>query len=617
MRLWDSLAIRIDPVLHRAGLLIAVGSISLCGAALARQPELVPIERLGRELFFDPTLSEPIGQSCVSCHSPAAGFTFPISSINADLGVAPGVVPGRFGFRAVPQVSYAAFNPPGPPQFNGVLETYIGGQFWDGHANDLEDQARFPFLNPNEMNNLTHNVGDPSLVVDKVASGGSAALFKEVFGPDVFTEPTGVVFGHITEAIAAYERTKEVSPFSSKYDAWRAGRAELTPEELHGLRLVTGTYTGRPLGATFPRFAHCSDCHSIPDIPSSAPDLWTNTCYANIGVPRNPGNPFYAQTDSDTNPTGYNPLGAAFVDYGLGVTLYERLGLPPGNAGPGSNGDGDFLGINGRFKAPSLRNVDLRPGPGFVKAYMHNGALKSLEEVVHFYNTRNLTTEPGEVIDFTREDPYAGLRGVPLWGVPEYSSPETLQNPTGLLGVDPGTGPGGESLAQVGNLGMTPLEEAAIVAFLKTLSDGYFEPDSDCDCVCVRERPGSQFVGVGGTVRFAAASSDPASGYQWRHNGVPMEGETLPFYTIVTAVLSDAGTYDCVISSPCGSVTTLPATLTVCPADFNLDGSADDFDFLDFMDAFNGGELRADIDGDGEVSDADYFGFMSVFFGGC
>ncbi|MCB9899272.1 MAG: hypothetical protein H6825_14805, partial [Planctomycetes bacterium] len=116
-------------------------------------------------------------------------------------------------------------------------------------------------------------------------------------------------------------------------------------------------------------------------------------------------------------------------------------------------------------KVPTLRNVDKRPGPGFVKAYMHDGAFKSLEEVVHFYNTRNLTTVEGELIDFTRDDPYEGLQGRPLWPPPEVISPTSLINPAGVPGAE-----GGE----VGNLQLTADEEAHIVAFLRTLSDGWF-----------------------------------------------------------------------------------------------------------------------------------------------
>lgn len=576
------------------------------------------MESLGKALFFDTRLSNPVGQSCASCHSPETGFTFPVSVINKRLGVPTGAIPSRVVARAVPQISYSAFNPPGLPHFDGSLELYIGGQFWDGHAPNLVEQAKLPFVNANEMNNLTGNQPDPAMVVNKVKTGPNAQKFRAVFGPNIFAHPTDEVFQDIAIAIAAYEKSKEVSPLSSKYDAWLAGRVNLTARELNGLRLVTGTWTGRPDGATFPRFAHCVECHMIPSVPSSGPDLWTLTCYQNIGVPRNPDNPFYTQTDPATNPVGYNPEGAAFIDYGLGVTIYQQLGLPPGNVGPGSSGEGDFFGVNGQFKAPSLRNVDRRPHPGFVKAYMHNGVFKSLDQVVHFYNTRNLTSHRGEVIDFTREHPYQGLTGHPLWDAPEYPSVDTLLNPDGVSGLLPGTGPGGESGAQVGNLGMTHKEEEDIVAFLKTLSDGYFTPDSGAGCVSIIAQPVGQRVCLGGSARITVASNRTGTAtYQWRHNHIPIPDEHLSFYDIVHATLADAGDYDCIITMPCGSITSRAAELRVCVGDFDASGGVDFADLHAYFEAFTTGQAAADLNGDGIVNGYDLAMFFEAYHNGC
>jgi cytochrome c peroxidase len=315
------------------------------------------------------------------------------------------------------------------------------------------------------MNNLVHNVRTPALVVQDVRNAAYAPLFRRVFGEKVFSLPTAQIFAQVAEAVAAYEEAPEVSPFTSRYDAHLLGRAALSPSELHGLRLVTGSMTGRPGGPPH-KNAICSACHGIPSDPTTGPDLWSLYCYVNIGVPKNAANPYYKMTDTRGNPLGYNPQGAAFIDLGLGSYLYPLNGLPSGNMGPNGNGQGDFLAVNGTFKVPTLRNVDRRPDAGFVKPYMHNGVFKSLEQVVHFYNTRNLTTVPGELIDFTQPDPYAGLKGQPLWPPPEFPSLVTLQNPTGAIG---------SINAQVGNLGLTPEEEADIVAFLRTLRDGYFQ----------------------------------------------------------------------------------------------------------------------------------------------
>jgi len=601
------------------GRLAALLSAALTAGVLAEPPPFSPEAAVGKSLFFDTNLSEPIGISCGGCHLPSAGFTFPNPQTNANIGVAPGAVPGRFGFRAVPQISYAAFIPEGSPRFSTVFSLYIAGQFWDGHASGLEDQVHFPLLSPNEMNNRSANGPDPAKVVQKVSAAPYAAAFQGAFGDDIFEQPPEDVMNAIATAVAAYERSDEVSPFSSRYDAWQAGKVEFTDSELNGLRLITGTWTGRPDGAIFPRFAHCVECHAIQSVPSGGPDLFTLTCYQNIGVPRNLTNPFYMQTDAVTNPDGYNPLGQSFVDYGLGVTLYENLGLPAGNVGPGSTGTGDFLGINGSFKAPSLRNIDKRPSPDFVKAYMHNGALKSVEEVVHFYNTRNLTTHPGEVINFERADPYAGLVGTPLWGTPEYPNPETLLNTTGDLGTLPGMGRDGESTAQVGNLGLTPEEEGDIVAFLRTLSDGYFDPFAEPPCTQMKAQPRSQIVCRSGLARFTCAARDTqVQSYQWRHNGEPIPGEDLSFFDINVASQSDAGEYDCVITTSCGTqIVSRTATLLVCAADFNCDGAMDDADFDEFVDSFQDGSPDADINEDGFLTFEDFDAFVEAYQAGC
>lgn len=419
-------------------------------------PQLSPLAQLGKKIFFDNTLSNPPGMACATCHAPAAGFTYPVSQVNAQFGVAPGIVPGRFGNRKVPTVSYTSFSPTGPI-FDNNLKVWMGGFFWDGRAATLAAQPSGPLFNPNEMNNLINNVAAPQLVVQAIAKGPYANQFKQVFGANVFNLPPAQVIPLVGNALAAWESSPDVIPFNSKYDNWLAGKVQLSPSEFSGLTLFTGSTTGRPGGAPAAKSATCVQCHGIPAAQGSVPDLFTAFRFLNTGVPKNPNNPYYTETNKTTNPLGYNPLGAAYIDLGLGDFLYPSKGLPIGNIGAGSNGMGDFLAINGTFKTPTVRNSAKAPAPGFVKAYGHNGFFKSLPQIVHFYNTRNLTTKPGEVIDFTRPNPYANLVGQPLWLPPEYIG-VTLRNATGAAG-------------QIGNLGLTPQEEADIVAFLGTLSD--------------------------------------------------------------------------------------------------------------------------------------------------
>jgi cytochrome c peroxidase len=412
------------------------------------------VERLGQALFHDPTLSNPKGVSCSECHFAQAGWTYSDSEINLLFGPVPGAVINRFGNRRPPTVAYAAFLPSGPPAPIPNLGFYVGGFFYDGRAATLADQAPAPLQGPNEMNNT------PRGVVAAVASGNNAELFEQAFGANINSLSVDTAFSDIVDALVAYEHSTAVSPFNSKYDRYLAGETELSQQELAGLQLFTGSTTGRPGGPATQKQANCVTCHSIPATVGETPDLFTGGVFLNTGIPKNPNNPYYKQTSASADPQGYNPLGGAYIDYGLGDFLYpDQNTLPSGNIGAGSNGKGDFLAINGTFKTPTVRNVDLRPDANFVKCYGHNGFFKSLPQIVHFYNTRNLTTVPGEVIDFTKPKPYAGLKGRPLWPAPEYPSATTLVNPKGLRS------------GLIGNLGLTAEDEANLVAFLKTLSD--------------------------------------------------------------------------------------------------------------------------------------------------
>lgn len=458
---------------------ILVGSLSFADPkanVLSQSPAPDPakLAALGKQLFNDKTLSNPPGMACVTCHDSSTGYSYPNSVVNSFFGVVPGVVKGRVGNRRPPSAAYAPFMPAGVPHYDQTAMAWVGGLFWDGRAYDALAQAKFPFQNPNEMNNWENGAGSPEMVINKVKTGPSADMFREVYGDKVFEKPVGEVFTLVARAIVAYEASPEVSPFTSKYDAYLEGKAELTPQELLGLRLATGTLNGRPGGLPFKKSAHCMDCHGASADLTKARDIWTNSCYANLGIPRNNNSSYFLQTDRASNPGGHNPDGPGYIDPGMGDFIYGYMGMPE------LNGMDPFR-IMGTFKAPTLRNVDKRPYPGFVKAYMHNGYFKSLKEVVHFYNSRNLTTEPGEVIDFSAPDPYKGLKGKPLFAPPEFMNPWTLINPSGKT-VGPGArvavapGPTGDLDAfQIGNLRLSESQEDAIVAFLKCLTDGYFE----------------------------------------------------------------------------------------------------------------------------------------------
>ena len=107
---------------------------------------------LGKKIFFDTNLSNPIGQSCATCHAPGKGF-----SDISNRAVSEGAVANVFGNRNAPNLSYNIF---APTQFyNAIDETYIGGLFYDGRSESLQEQLIHPFIGSAEMNNGSiHNV---------------------------------------------------------------------------------------------------------------------------------------------------------------------------------------------------------------------------------------------------------------------------------------------------------------------------------------------------------------------------------------------------------------------------------------------------------------------------
>jgi cytochrome c peroxidase len=324
----------------------------------------------------------------------------------------------RFGNRKPPASAYAGDSP--ILHFDEDDGVWEGGMFWDGRAtgwtlgDPLAEQALGPFLNPLEQNNPNSRV-----VVLKVAQSNYAALFRQVWGENSLPLPRfptlpgktlqqasalfdfALAYERIGRSIAAFERSSEVNPFSSKYDSYLRGLVELTPEEALGLQLFNGR-------------AMCSACHPSAMGPGGELPLFTDFTYDNLGVPKNQQNPFYSM------PPQWNPDGPEWIDPGLGGFL-QNAGYPPEVYEPEL----------GKHKVPTLRNVDLRPSADFVKAFGHNGYFKSLEEIVHFYNTRDVS---------------------------EWPAPEVPMN----VNTD-----------ELGDLGLSPEEEAAIVAFLKTLSDGF------------------------------------------------------------------------------------------------------------------------------------------------
>ncbi len=236
-----------------------------------------------------------------------------------------------------------------------VLEAK-GGQFWDGRANDLAEQINFPFTDPEEMNN-------PSLeaVAGKIAGGDYADLAKAVFGAKLFNDPKAAM-NKLTTAVAAFEETERFAPFSSKFDDWLRGKAQLSAVEKRGYDLFVD-----------PKRGNCIACH-VGNTDSKDPTDWlfTDFTYDSFGLPRNPAIP------ANADPKHFD------------LGLCQRPGLDallPKEVKRDS--------LCGAFKVPTLRNVAVN------RTFFHNGVMTSLRDAVAIYATRD--TDPARWYPRRRE----------------------------------------------------------------------------------------------------------------------------------------------------------------------------------------------------------------------
>lgn len=291
--------------------------------------KLKPIEQLGARLFFDTNLSRNRTQSCATCHNPEYAFTDP-RELAAGRAVSMGDDAGAMGDRNTPTLMYAHMTPPLKQHENGKI---TGGLFWDGRADTLEDQAKGPMLNPVEM-----NMPDGAAVAERIRENPDyVTVFAQLFGEDVLSDPEKV-FDAAAQALAAYQRTDEFSPFDSKYDRVLRGEEKFTLLETFG-RQVFLTW-------------NCQLCHRpIRSGGDLATELFTSYEYHNIGVPVN------------AKARELSGKGSDYVDTGLTSGTHVT---DPAQAG--------------KFKVATLRNVAVT-GP-----YMHNGVFDKLHTAIAFYN---------------------------------------------------------------------------------------------------------------------------------------------------------------------------------------------------------------------------------------
>lgn len=324
---------------NKKNTLIVVIQYFLCASTLNAADVNHELEvSLGKLIFEDKTLSQPVGQSCASCHVPSQ------ADAQQGLIVSPGATSTLFGNRNAPSITYSMFTTPW--YFNTEDETWIGGFFWDGRAKTMHEQAKGPFLNPLEMGN-----GSAHQVVSKIQSTTYQKMFETVYGKDIWNTPEEA-FNAVATALVAYQKSESFAPrFTSKYDAYLQNKTTLTDQEMRGLKLFEAEDKG-----------NCAACHPSQIGEKGELPLFTDFSYDNLGVPKQTHLPFYAMSKK------VNPAGKNYVDVGLADNPNIK----------------DPQAQLGKFKVPTLRNI-AKTAP-----YMHNGVFLTLKESVEFYNTRDV-----------------------------------------------------------------------------------------------------------------------------------------------------------------------------------------------------------------------------------
>jgi cytochrome c peroxidase len=456
---------------------------------------------LGKALNFDRNISPFKDRACAFCHMPYVGFSGPIPSVNLTMVAYPGSFQFRAGKRTAQRYTYA-------PNFpvlnrNDTQEAFFGGNFWDSRATGYllgspdANQAQGPPVDTQE-----HMLPDTACVAFRLQSAVYKPFFIEVWGDDIDTikfpanteeiceTPGGAkVFGtdtmpiklsspdraianhaydHWAQSLDQYEASPDVSAFSSKFDAFLAGDTTLSADEMAGFKLFNGK-------------GNCNSCHvdgrstapTPPPPEGEAPNGEDTgataslkpifTCFgsANEGLPLNPRDAFYYQTKPDFFGFIGNPYGFGYRDLGLGTFLRSGFGSW---ASPNDTWTQFAPTSDGQFQVSSARNVAMAPqtcptteapGPYFQKEFFHNGYIKSLKQLVHFYNTRDTSFAKPVT---SGHCPSGTTEKVDCWPMPEVRN--NLDTTTGMLGL-------------------TDTEENQIVAFLMTLTDGFSRPYPD------------------------------------------------------------------------------------------------------------------------------------------
>ncbi|MFA6163838.1 MAG: cytochrome c peroxidase [Methylobacter sp.] len=472
------------------------------------------LKLLGKYGFFD-KISNPPRMACVTCHDPATGGTGSVSGVNLHQVAITGANPHTVGSLKPPTNLYAALIKPFAPCGRGGLgaNNKCGGNFWDGRAEGRPDVVGFPgalfpdgatrhigeevfyttngaqlqnvsqyadYFGPtadqalNPMPNIVEQNIERKAVCEHVKSAKYAELYELAWGVpiDCSEDEVTVQAADVTSlgapsekaydisfkryilAICAWQHSKELNSFSSKRD--KALQRELDgtdPDPTPGKFPLVGFTPKENLGH----------------------DLFYNTRPNPFGNPANPLNQ-PPRPDLPVTNCSFCHLTDLSKPDGTGLLerysddAYHNIGTPanpelPAAPNPGIRGHIGNIVNPGFFKVPTMRNVDKRKGKGFIKAYTHNGYFKSLESILHFYNTSAIANPAAAGNQFDTANSFGVVKCESL-GIQQATEKQALANNCWPAPEWPGA-----SAVLVGNLHLTAEQEAAIVAYLKTFTD--------------------------------------------------------------------------------------------------------------------------------------------------
>jgi cytochrome c peroxidase len=432
---------------------------------------------------------------------PYAGFSGPIPSVNLTMIAYPGSFRYRAGKRVAQRYTYSprfpvlhlnmAKNP-------GVGGTFTGGNFWDGRSTGYllqspdAEQAQHPPVDTQE-----HMFADDACIAFRLTSATYRSLFELVWGVDfdirwpantaeICAIPGGAsrfggsatpialssvdrtkannIYDHWGQSISFLESSNDISPFTSKVDRFAQGLATPTPADVAGRTLFQGK-------------GNCNSCHldgyptlnpgPNPGVQADTEPLFTCFGYANLGLPLNPRDAFYYQTTPDRFGFTGNPLGFGYRDLGFGTFLRSGFGSAPN---PNAFNWLSFAPTSdGQMQTSTIRNVAMTPPqcptteagqfdangnpiPYFQKEFFHNGYIKSLKQLVHFYNTRDAFPIGFGYPVTSGHCPPGTTERVDCWPQPEVANNEDMT---------------------VGNLQLTDAEENLLVIALQDATDGF------------------------------------------------------------------------------------------------------------------------------------------------